>query len=61
VGHYSETDVREPARAFTAWRAVDQGVEIAADLHDDGSKFDFGWSAFAVLFGVTSGFAFNAF
>jgi len=40
VGHYSETDVREAARALTGWR-VDRTHATAAPLarhHDDGSK-----------------------
>ena len=40
VGHYSETDVREAARALTGWR-VDRTRTTAAPLgrhHDDGSK-----------------------
>jgi uncharacterized protein (DUF1800 family) len=40
VGHYSETDVREAARALTGWR-VDRTQATAAPVpkqHDDGSK-----------------------
>ena len=40
VGHYSETDVREAARALTGWR-VDRAHATAAPMprqHDDGSK-----------------------
>jgi len=40
IGNYTETDVREAARAFTGWR-VDQtrtGFQLAARQHDDGSK-----------------------
>jgi len=40
VGHYSETDVREAARALTGWR-VDRAHATAAPVpggHDDGSK-----------------------
>jgi uncharacterized protein (DUF1800 family) len=40
VGHYSETDVREAARALTGWR-VDRAGATAAPVprqHDDGSK-----------------------
>ena len=40
VGHYSETDVREAARALTGWR-VDRANATAAPMpkqHDDGSK-----------------------
>jgi uncharacterized protein (DUF1800 family) len=40
VGHYSETDVREAARALTGWR-VDRAHATAGavpEQHDDGSK-----------------------
>jgi uncharacterized protein (DUF1800 family) len=40
VGHYSETDVREAARALTGWR-VDRADATAAPMpkqHDDGGK-----------------------
>jgi len=40
VGHYSEADVREAARALTGWR-VDRAEATAAAVpkqHDDGSK-----------------------
>ncbi|WP_232303537.1 DUF1800 domain-containing protein [Pseudofrankia sp. DC12] len=40
IGNYSETDVREAARAFTGWR-VDKartGFQLAAAQHDDGTK-----------------------
>ncbi len=38
VGHYSESDVREAARAFTGWNF--QGLEfyVNRDLHDSGEK-----------------------
>ena len=38
VGHYTEKDIREAARAFTGWRT--DGIEFAFDarLHDGGTK-----------------------
>ena len=47
VGHYSETDVREAARALTGWR-VDRARATAAPVpkqHDDGSKTVLGVTA----------------
>ncbi len=38
VGHYSETDIREAARAFTGWNYVDLDFVVNADQHDDGEK-----------------------
>ncbi|HEV3118113.1 MAG TPA: DUF1800 domain-containing protein [Gemmataceae bacterium] len=38
VGHYTENDVREAARAFTGWRTDGDEFEFAADLHDDADK-----------------------
>jgi len=38
VGHYTEKDVREAARAFTGWRTDGQGFAFDARLHDDGPK-----------------------
>jgi uncharacterized protein (DUF1800 family) len=38
VGHYSETDIREAARAFTGWNFVDLNFVIARDKHDDSVK-----------------------
>jgi hypothetical protein len=40
VGHYTETDVREAARAFTGWHTSDNGstYEFKPTLHDDGPK-----------------------
>jgi uncharacterized protein (DUF1800 family) len=38
VGNYSETDVREAARAFTGWTANGDVYEFDETLHDDGSK-----------------------
>ncbi|HEY6746189.1 MAG TPA: DUF1800 domain-containing protein [Mycobacteriales bacterium] len=47
VGHYSEADVREAARALTGWR-VDRARVAAAPVprqHDDGSKTVLGVTA----------------
>ncbi len=38
VGHYTEKDVREAARAFTGWHTNDDQFEFAPSLHDDGEK-----------------------
>ena len=38
VGHYTEKDVREAARAFTGWRTDGVGFTFVAGLHDDGIK-----------------------
>ena len=38
VGHYSEQDIREAARAFTGWNAQDLTFTIDAARHDDGIK-----------------------
>lgn len=38
VGNYTETDIREAARAFTGWNYVDLDFVINADQHDDGVK-----------------------
>src|SRR5262249_7505832 len=38
VGNYTETDIREAARAFTGWRIEDDQFEFNARAHDDGSK-----------------------
>lgn len=38
VGHYSEHDIREAARAFTGWNAQDLTFTIDAARHDDGNK-----------------------
>ncbi len=38
VGHYTEKDVREAARAFTGWRMEGGGFAFDARLHDGGSK-----------------------
>jgi uncharacterized protein (DUF1800 family) len=38
VGHYSERDIREAARAFTGWRDDDLTFRVEAAKHDDGEK-----------------------
>jgi uncharacterized protein (DUF1800 family) len=38
VGHYTEKDIREAARAFTGWRADGEGFAFDARLHDGGTK-----------------------
>src|SRR5256885_4790596 len=38
VGHYSEKDIREAARAFTGWNYVDTKFVVNNDQHDDGEK-----------------------
>ncbi len=38
VGHYTETDIREAARAFTGWRVRDGAAFFTPALHDEGSK-----------------------
>ena len=38
VGHYTEKDIREAARAFTGWRTDGVGFAFDARLHDDGPK-----------------------
>jgi hypothetical protein len=38
VGNYSETDIREAARAFTGWNYVDLDFVINEDQHDDEQK-----------------------
>jgi uncharacterized protein (DUF1800 family) len=38
IGHYSEPDVREGARAFTGWEIKDGRFSFNAAQHDDGSK-----------------------
>ena len=42
VGNYGERDVREMARAFTGWRAVDGRSEFVPSLHDNEAKTLFG-------------------
>src|SRR6202049_621666 len=38
VGHYTETDIREAARAFTGWNFVDVKFVVNKDQHDDSEK-----------------------
>jgi uncharacterized protein (DUF1800 family) len=38
VGHYTETDVKETARALTGWTIRNGGFEQRPNLHDDGEK-----------------------
>ncbi|MDO9316741.1 MAG: DUF1800 domain-containing protein [Gammaproteobacteria bacterium] len=38
VGHYSEMDIREAARAFTGWNYVDVNFVVNRDQHDDSEK-----------------------
>jgi uncharacterized protein DUF1800 len=38
VGHYTEKDIREGARAFTGWNYVDMKFVVNKDQHDDGDK-----------------------
>ncbi len=38
VGNYTETDIREAARAFTGWTNDSLNFVVKADLHDDGEK-----------------------
>jgi hypothetical protein len=38
VGHYTEKDIREAARAFTGWNYVDLKFVVNKDQHDDGEK-----------------------
>src|SRR5213594_475691 len=38
VGHYSEADIREAARAFTGWNFADLAFVVNRAQHDDGDK-----------------------
>jgi hypothetical protein len=38
VGHYTEKDIREAARAFTGWHTDGEEFEFDPRLHDDGPK-----------------------
>jgi len=38
VGNYTETDIREAARAFTGWNYADLDFLVNEDQHDDGEK-----------------------
>ncbi|MBW3538909.1 MAG: DUF1800 domain-containing protein [Planctomycetes bacterium] len=44
VGNYSETDIREAARAFTGWGNNGPEFQFNAALHDDGEKTVLGTS-----------------
>ena len=44
VGNYSETDIREAARAFTGWNYVDTNFVVNEQQHDDGVKTFLGQS-----------------
>ena len=45
VGHYSERDIREAARAFTGWNYDGTRFVVNADRHDDGVKTVFNKTA----------------
>lgn len=38
IGHYTEKDVQELARAFTGWQVLDESVEFFPAAFDDGEK-----------------------
>ena len=38
VGHYTEKDIREAARAFTGWNCVDTKFVVNKEQHDDSEK-----------------------
>jgi uncharacterized protein (DUF1800 family) len=38
VGHYTEKDIREAARAFTGWHTNGEEFDFNARFHDDGEK-----------------------
>src|SRR5947209_5106494 len=42
VGHYSEQDVKEAARALTGWTVVDEAFTDVPVRHDDGEKMILG-------------------
>ncbi|MBC8007513.1 MAG: DUF1800 domain-containing protein [Prolixibacteraceae bacterium] len=42
VGNYSETDIREAARAFTGWNFIDLDFVVSPEKHDDSIKTVFG-------------------
>lgn len=47
IGHYTEQDIKEAARAFTGWRFDDQGqFYIDPSLHDEGIKSFLGQSGY---------------
>ena len=45
VGHYSEDDVKQSARALTGWRMVGDEVRFIPSRHDPGKKSVFGQMA----------------
>ncbi len=45
VGHFSEDDVKETARALTGWTTKRDQVQFHADRHDDGEKTILGQTA----------------
>ena len=44
IGHYSEEDVKQAARALTGWKLVDDEARMVAVRHDAGTKSIFGQS-----------------
>jgi uncharacterized protein (DUF1800 family) len=38
IGHYTETDIREAAKAFTGWEIKGEAFAFNAGQHDDGDK-----------------------
>jgi uncharacterized protein (DUF1800 family) len=44
VGHYTEKDIREAARAFTGWHTNGDRFDFDANAHDDGPKTVLGQS-----------------
>jgi len=38
IGHYTETDIRQAARAFTGWKIKDGKAVLDPSRHDDGVK-----------------------
>lgn len=56
-GHYTESDIKNSARAFTGWSADENGFKLREELHDFGAKtfmgrtgdFD-GWDIVNIIF-----------
>lgn len=44
IGHYTEADIREAARAFTGYELVNNRIVFSPRKHDDGGKLVFGKS-----------------
>jgi uncharacterized protein (DUF1800 family) len=44
VGHYTEKDIREAARAFTGWHTDGKGFAFNASCHDGDPKTVLGWT-----------------